>query len=248
MTLLTMVQDACALISLPAPNTVVSNSDNAVRILLAAVQREAKELARGWTWQRLQRTATFNTVAQAVQTSSLPADFDGRLLANTFWNNSRNWGIEGPLDPQEWQRRIRSVGQGPYTAWRLAGNAIELAPVPIAGETCSFAYITKNVCASAAGAEQATWTNDSDVGLLDEELMLLGLIWRFKQSRGMDYAEDMQTYQMQVTQAMSRDGSRRTVSLMGDLDWQSPRYPAGVVIGIAGSGGGGFGLDEGGLD
>jgi hypothetical protein len=230
MTLLTMVQDACALISLPAPNTVVGNSDNAVRILLSAAQREARVLARRWTWQRLQRTATFTALAQTTQTGALPADFDNRLLAETFWNNSRNWGVEGPLDPQEWQQRVRSVGQGPYAAWRLVGNTIEMAPVPIAGEAYSFAYMTRNVCASAGGVEQATWAADSDVGLLDEELMLLGLIWRFKQSRGMDYAEDMATYEMEVVTAISRDGSRRTVDLTGDCDWDRPRYPAGVFI------------------
>lgn len=246
MSLLTMVQGACSLISLDAPVTAVGNSDNAVRILVSAAQREAVQLARRWTWQRLQRTRFFISTALTAQTAALPDDFDGRLLANTFWNVTRKWGVEGPLDPQEWQQRIRSVGQGPYTAWRLAGNTLELTPVPIDGEVYSFAYMTKNVCVSAGGTEQAVWTNDSDTGLLDEELMLLGLVWRFKQSRGMDYAEDMRTYEIEVMQAMARDGSRRTVSLMGNQDWERPRYPAGVVINVGGSGE--FGLDEGGLD
>jgi hypothetical protein len=230
MTLLSMVQDACALISLPAPASAVGNTDAAIRILLSCAQREAKQLARRWTWQRLARRATFVSLNQQTQTNAIPADFDGRILSDTMWNVSRSRGVRGPLDPAEWQQRISSVSQGPYDAFRLVGDAILMSPKPIAGDTYSFEYMTRNVCRSALGVEQAAWVADTDVPILDDELMLLGLVWRFKQSRGMDYAEDMRTYEIEVVQAMSRDGARRTGSLIGDEDWSRPRYPSGVVI------------------
>jgi len=242
MTLLTMVQSASDMISLPRPVTVVGNSDNAIRILLACAQMEGRQLARRWTWQRLARKATFTAVAQEVQTGAIPADYDGRFLAGTFWNTTLHRVVPGPLNPQEWQQRVSSVGQGPYPAFRIQGNALLMAPPPTAGETHTFEYITRNFCVSDGGVEQSTWAADTDVGLLDEELMLLGLIWRFKQSRGMDYAEDMRTYEMEVTQAISRDGSRRTVNLAGDCDHDKPMYPMGVSITV---GGGDFYLGEG---
>lgn len=233
MTLLTMVQGACDLIALPEPVSVVSNSDAAIRILRACAQLEGRQLARRWTWQRLARKATFTSVAAETQTGAIPADFDGRFLANTFWNTTLHRVVPGPLDPQEWQQRVSSVGQGPYPAFRIQGNALLMNPPPVAGETHTFEYVTRNFCASSAGTEQSAWTADTDTGLLDEELMLLGLIWRFKQSRGMDYAEDMRTYELEVTQAISRDGSRRTVNLSGDCDYDKPRYPMGVSITVA---------------
>lgn len=230
MTLLTLVQDACALISLPVPPSVVGNGDNAVRILLSCAQREARQLARRWTWQRLARKASFTSLAQQSQTGALPSDFDGRLLAETMWNTTRTRRVLGPLDPREWQQRISSVSQGPYAAFRLQGDAILMSPTPSAGEVHTYEYMTRNVCTSAGGTELATWTADSDVPILDDELLLLGIVWRFKQSRGMDYAEDMRTYEIEVVQAMARDGSRRTIDLTGDRDWCWPQYPSGVNI------------------
>lgn len=233
MTLLTLVQDACALISLPAPSTVVGNTDNAVRILLSCAQREGRQLARRWSWQRLARKGSFTSLNQQSQTGALPADFDGRLLAETMWNVSRARPVRGPLDPREWQQRIASVSQGPYDAFRLVGDAILMSPAPIAGDTYTYEYMTRNVCRSAVGTELAAWTTDTDVPILDDELMLLGLVWRFKQSRGMDYAEDMRTYEIEVVQAMARDGSRRTIDLTGDRDWCRPQYPSGVSINVS---------------
>ena len=242
MTLLTIVQAACDMIALPAPVAVVGNGDAAIRILLACAQREGKQLARRWTWQRLARKATFTSVAQETQTGALPADYDGRFLAGTFWNTTLHRVVPGPLSPQEWQQRVSSVGQGPYPAFRIQGNNLLMNPPPVAGETHTFEYITSSFCVSASGTEQTAWAADTDTGLLDEELMLLGIIWRFKQSRGMDYAEDMRTYEMEVTQAITRDGSRRTVNLSGDRDYDAPRYPLGVSITV---GGGDFYLGEG---
>lgn len=229
-----MVQDACAVIGLPATVSVAGSGDQAIRMLLAHAQREGRQLARRWTWQRLARKATFTATAAEVQVGALPADYDGRFLSGTFWNTTLKRPVPGPLNPQEWQQRISSVGQGPYPAFRIQGNALLMNPAPVAGETHTFEYLTRNFCASAGGTEQAAWAADNDVGLLDEELMLLGIIWRFKQSRGMDYAEDMRTYEMEVLQAIARDGSRRTVSLSGDCDYDAPRYPQGVSITVSG--------------
>jgi len=41
--------------------------------------------------------------------------------------------------------------------------------------------------------------------LLDETLMTAGLIWRWKQSKGFDYAEDFRKYQTRVMNAIARD-------------------------------------------
>lgn len=230
MTLLTMIQDACDIISLDRPNTVVGNSDRAVALLLSLAQREGKALARRWTWQRLTNKATFTSVAQEIQTGALPADFGGRFLADTFWNVTRNRLVPGPLNPSEWQQRISSVGQGPYAAFRIQGNQLLLNPAPAAGETHTFDYVSVDWCENPLGQPLSSWESDGCVGLLDEELMLLGVIWRFKQSRGMDYAEDMKTYEQEVYQAIARDGARRTVDLTGDIDFDAPRYPSGVNI------------------
>ena len=43
--------------------------------------------------------------------------------------------------------------------------------------------------------------------------MLVGLRWRWKKEKGLDYAEDFRTYEMQVEDAIGRDGGRKPVSM-----------------------------------
>jgi hypothetical protein len=47
-----------------------------------------------------------------------------------------------------------------------------------------FEYQSTYFCQSSAGADQSAWAADTDVGVLDENLMELGVIWRFKKKNG----------------------------------------------------------------
>ena len=48
---------------------------------------------------------------------------------------------------------------------------------------------------------------DTDTGILDETTMEMGITWRFKAAHGLDYAEDYRQYQLEVRQAVARNGS-----------------------------------------
>jgi hypothetical protein len=41
--------------------------------------------------------------------------------------------------------------------------------------------------------------------------MTLGLKWRFNRSRGLDYAQEFETYEKRVQDALARDGSRMPI-------------------------------------
>jgi len=79
-------------------------------------------------------------------------------------------------------------------------------PVPTAGHTIAFEWVTKNWCESSVGTGQSAWAADNDVGRLDEGLMTAGLIWRWKESQGLEYAEDFRKYEILVNDAIARDG------------------------------------------
>jgi len=224
MTLLNLAQAACDIIGVPRPTSVIAGADQTARTMLSLAQREGRALARRWTWTALRKQQTFTTVAQTVQTGAVPSDFD-RMVSGTFWNRTRRLLVQGPLTPEEWQGLVASSAVPIYSAFQMRAGQIELYPVPTAGETYADEYVSSQWCQSAGGTGQSAWAADTDTGLLDEELTTLGLVWRFKQSRGLDYAEDMTTYEEQVLQAMARDGVRRTARLGRELDYGAPRYP-----------------------
>lgn len=223
MTLLTLAQAACDIIGVPRPTGVIAGADQTARTMLSLAQREGRALARRWTWTALRKQQTFTTVAQTVQTGAVPSDFD-RMVSGTFWNRDDQEPVLGPVTPEEWQGLVASVALPITSAFQMRAGQIELYPVPMAGETYAYEYVSNQWCQTAGGVGQSAWAADTDTGKLDEELTTLGLVWRFKQSRGLDYAEDLATYEEQVLQAMARDGVRRTARLAREIDYGAPHY------------------------
>lgn len=219
MTLLTIVQDAMVEVGLPRPQAAVSSSDPGVIAIISMVNQTGRELMRRHEWQALQTETTFVTIAQASQTSAIPTDFD-RFINGTFWNRTKDRPVYGPLTPQEWQQR-QAVGVGSITdSFRVRGSAILIDPVPAAGETMAYEYITKYWVTGS----KVAMTADSDTALIEENLLKLGAIWRYLKSRNMDYSEEYRTFETEVATIFSHDGGR------GVLRMQQPRRPLAPTV------------------
>lgn len=219
MTLATMCQSAARQLNVGVPTAFVSNTaDDTAGLLLRLASEEGFSLMRRCPWQVLQAEQTFTTVAADEQTNALPTDYD-RMIPETMFNRGTRRRVAGPLSPDQWQQAKATLVTYVNPTFRIRGDAILMSPNPPEGETIAYEYISKNFCKSAAGVTQADWAADSDVGRLDEGLMTLGLIWRFKQVKGLAYAEDLAMYERRVTDAEMRDGVKpRITADMGCLD------------------------------
>lgn len=207
MTLLTTIQAAAMRIGVASPTSVVGNSDTNAVALLAHAQAEGKALSRRYPWQALCTEKTFTATATETQTGAVPTDFD-RFVNGTFWNRTRKRPVQGPLGRAEWNAQKAWSASALTDAFRQRGNALIFIPTPTAGDSYAYEYVSKNWCQSSGGTGQAAWAADTDTGLLDEELMTLGVIWRFKQARGLDYGEDFNIYEREVMQAIEKDGGK----------------------------------------
>lgn len=216
MSLLTCVQDACDRIGLPRPSVVIGSSDTQVRQLLGLAQQEGKELARRGPWQELTKETTFTATATTTQSGAIPSDFD-RMIEGTFWNRTQDRRVVGPLSPQKWQMLQTGLYSLVWDAFRIRGTEILMSPAPTAGDTLAFEYVSTKWCENAAGSTQRTaWVADDDVALLDEELITLGLVWRFKKAKGLDYSEEYRSYEQLVERKLSNDGAMGILDLNGD--------------------------------
>jgi hypothetical protein len=214
MSLLTIVQNACDRLGLPRPSVVMASGDDTVRILRGLANQEGKELAARGTWQRLVREATFSTVAQTVQTGAVPSDFS-HFINSTVWNYTQQEPLRGPLDPQEWQMLNAGLVAPADLYFRVRGNDFLILPDPPVGEEIRFEYVSSWwVDTDADGVGEAdAWAADSNTALLPEELLTLGIIWRWLKSRRMAFAEEFAEYNVQVNQALGRDGGKRVVNM-----------------------------------
>lgn len=225
MSLLTMIQDVTAELSLTRPTAVIASTDPQMLLLVRLANNEGRALAGRHNWQALTTEASFTTVAQASQTSSIPSDFD-RLIPETMFNRTTNRRVHGPIDVSEWQEIQSSLVTRVNPAFRIRGGVILITPNPTAGQSVYYEYISKNWCQSSGGTAQAAWAVDSDTGKLNEYLMTLGIIWRFRATSGLDISAQLADYERAVTDAILRDGSKRSISLSAGQYNRIPGSPA----------------------
>ena len=228
MTCLTIIQNATDRMGIVRPSSAVGSADLQVRQLLELANQEGKELARRFNWQILTMEKTITATATETQSGAIPADFD-RFINGTFYNRTANRRVEGPLNAQEWQAYKASTTTVLFDAFRQRGNSLLLAPTPTADDSYVYEYMSTYWVATAAATTtpaQSGWLQDTDVGVLPEDLLTLGLVWRFLRAKGFDYAEQFRTYETHIMLAMAKDGGRRSVNMAkGGTAWNRPRTP-----------------------
>jgi len=97
-----------------------------------------------------------------------------------------------------------------------------VTPTPTAGYTWAFEYASKNWILGTDGITYKQYfTLDTDTILLPNDLVLMGLRWRWKKEKGLEYAEDFRTYEMQVKDELGRDGGKPNLH-MDDEGWHGP--------------------------
>lgn len=214
MTLLTALNDVQRLCSLPVTSAIVADAQETQNLLFALAKREARELSRRHEWPELRRTQSFTASLASLQSApGKPADFD-RMVKKTFWNRTLDQEVCGPLTDEEW-----GIAYGrPFTSaiqqyWMLRHDGLHIFPVPTAADTLAFDYIINTPVESSGGTAQTTWQADTDVFKLDEELLVLGVTWRFFKQKGLDYAEAMKDYELRVAAAIGASRSARDIML-----------------------------------
>lgn len=216
LTLLQIVQTASRRLGLGAPNAVFTSTDSAILQLMSLCEEEGQDQAQRYPWEVLQSQATFTTVAAQVQTalSAITTGFE-YIVNDTIWNRTLRRPVYGPKSQQDWQQAVATQINGPFNSFRIIGDVINFYPVPVAGQTCAFEYITDQWITTSAGGTSSIFTNDGDIPKLDNQLVVLGLIWRWRQAKGLDFTADYQKYERRLQDNMARDAGKPTLSMNG---------------------------------
>ena len=152
------------------------------------------DIARSHDWRAL--TVVYSGPGAAV--TPLPDGYD-RMIGGILNVDGVDPGY-GPVDSlDDWSMVNGGRGRG----WVLLDGAIQISPTPTNG--VSFAYVSDKFVRADDTTLKSEFTMDSDQFVLDERLLTLGLIWRWKSMKGLEYAEDMRTYELALGQAQSRD-------------------------------------------
>jgi hypothetical protein len=234
MTLLSICEEAASELGLRQPESVVGSTDLTAQILYRLANQSGKHLMRYHSWQALVVEKSFTSLATQEQTNALPpADYDRMAYNVEIWNATSNQRFVGPTPQRYWrQLQVGLLTAGAPGYWRILGNQLNILPIMTAGQTLEFEYISKRWCESAAGDPQSSFMADTDVALIDEELFVLEMVWRFRKSRGFaQYAEDMMTAEIEKEKVASRDRGTGRIRGTGRSDGPPPPTWSGTIDG-----------------
>lgn len=219
-TILQIIKDVCSDVGVGVPNTATGSTDQQVLQLVGLANKEIRDLAARYMWQALIREQTFTTVANEDQGllvgTVIPSGQPPKYIINeTMFNRTLHVPYVGPLTPTGWQglKAVTTVA-GFYSRYRIRTGHLLLYPAPSVGQSVYFEYITEAAVSNTTQDVFATrFKKDDDFPLLDSNLVTLGVIWRWRKTKGLDYAEDFNLYERQVLDAMTRDKSAKPVSM-----------------------------------
>lgn len=225
MSMLTTIQAFCERTGLPVPPTVYGTTDPQIRQVRALLEEIGNDMARRGSWQGITFEASLTTAAtesQGAMTTLCPNGF--RNIKNqTIWSRSRRLPVCGPLDAAQWQMLKALFVNGPYYRFRIRGDALLVNPTPPAGESWYWEYVSKNWITDSTGVTYKQYfTSDTDLIVVPDDVLLMGLRWKWKAEKGMDYAEDFATYESQVKDAMGMDGGKHKIG-MDDAPMRGPQ-------------------------
>lgn len=224
MTALTMAQNASLSLGLASPSTIVGTQ------MLALLNLEGQDLASRGQWVAMKRLNSFTlSTASANQgamnsTVVTAGDF-GYMLGQTFWNLDLKLPIYGPLNEVQEQILLAYGILGPFQQWTIRQGSLYVYPQPSSADDTTFEYMSTFYAKSGAGALKSAFTLDADTGVLDESIMTLGLMWRWKRANGLDYAQEFDIYEKRVTDALGRDAANKRLYMDA-----GPMPPYGLVI------------------
>jgi len=195
MTVLTVIQDACTSgIALTRPTSVFGSSVREMLELAAIANETAEMIALSHEWQTLQRIASI-TGDGTTEEFALPGDFQRMLNETQLWSEV----IDGPLMPvrdrDDWLNAITKDYEFSTNAWILYGEELHFRPALDTSEVVRFFYQSNLIVRPGTGANKAQFDNDTDTFRLNERLLKLGIIWRWREMKGLPYAENMADYE-----------------------------------------------------
>lgn len=161
-------------------------------------------------------------------TYEIPSDFD-HYQSDTWWDRTNFWRLIGPISPQtdQWDRS-GIVTTGPRRRWRQIGHSpvvFRLWPPPStqdAPATLVFEYISNGWVRGQDGVYKSAFTLDTDEFVLNPQMMIQGIRWRFLQIKGFQFADKQTEYTDFVNREVARDGGNTTLSLV--------RYPRTILL------------------
>lgn len=152
---------------------------------------------------------------------ALPSDIRSFINA-TAWDRNFRWPMLGPLSPVEWEVIISGISPvGPRIRFRVVNNTMQIQPLPGTSQTdqIAYEYVSNAWCTNASGVANTAsggvckFAADTDLFRWPENTLRLGIKWRFKQAKGLDFSDELLQYNQARDFQLSVSGGSRSLRM-----------------------------------
>lgn len=199
----------------PQVGWVISNSggSNATDFTYPTYVTSVLSMTQFTVSTNAENTNTSNTMAVGQEAYPLPSDYD-HMIVQTQWDRGFRWQLLGPLNPQEWQVLKSGISPtGPRRRFRIMQNQFFIDPVPYDNNQLVFEYYGYNWTLNNSFQSQGRWFADTDTYLLDDDTFILGMIWRYRMAKGLDYSEERTMWDNSIARFKGRQSSVRNLPI-----------------------------------
>jgi hypothetical protein len=213
MTILSVVRDAATKLNQTQPSSVFSTTDTLAQQLVLCANETAEAVLNAHDWQKLTTLATLTGTGSSTAFDP-PYDYD-RMVKKTNLH-SATWqqvGFRPARDLDNWLYMTDTGILGTPGEWIVLGGQFQVTPAMPVGETARFYYVSNLIVAPNSGPNKTTFTADSDTFRLPERLLRLGIVWRWRADRRMEYAEDLQNYEIALSEEIGKDRGSKILTV-----------------------------------
>ena len=211
MTVLSAIDQASRLMGKGSVTLAFTSANPFAAEMTALANEAAADMAKGYDWRRL--TALHTVTGDGTANDfDLPDDYDRMPVKMDLMRGADGRLLEKVDDLDDWNYR-RTTNLTPNDGeWIMLGGQLSIYPALASGETVRFYYVSNKFAKDNSGTAKASFTADSDTFVLPERLLTLALIWRWRAMKGYEYAEDMQSYEIALSQEVLRERGPRILT------------------------------------
>jgi hypothetical protein len=215
-TALAICQEFSRRTGLAVPSSLFAGDVQALQ-LASLLNELCEEITTRFQWQELLKRKTSWTSLAAEDQGTLATIFGTSLIniiAMTLWDETERTFINGPLTTSDFQAdQVSSVGGSAFAEYKIYDNHLYITPAPAAGHSLTAFYKVNTWATDSGGTAKSSITADSDVILFPEALVKLGLRYKWKEEKGLPYAELLRSFEGMTADLLANNSSARKLSM-----------------------------------
>lgn len=197
MSVLSICSNVLSITGWPVPSTIAANTDLTAKQIFSLANEELRALSELFSWPQLE--VEYSTTITANSTLMFwPSDFRVMAPQSVFFKDEY-YELRGSTGMQFWELlkygKLGSLSRVRFrVVYPLGSPGIEVTPTPTNDMNIVAVYYSNKYAKDINGNSLPIFQNDTDTAKIPERYIELGVKWRFRRAKGLDFSAELAEY------------------------------------------------------